>query len=135
LRRPAPTIALAVAAALALWQAWWPVAALALAAIVLIGREGRVAVAVDAIVFLGLAGQADPLWVAALLAASWIAPRHDPRTLMVVLIASIAAIVLPLDWTVLCALLAILRLVPTARPLAARVRALIASARPTRARR
>lgn len=107
--RPSLTLALAVAAALALWQGLWLVAAVALAGLVRLGRTERIAIAADAIVFLGLVGQAEPLWVAVLIAASWVAGEHDRGTILILTLASLAAFFVPLDWTVLTALLAALR--------------------------
>src|SRR5438309_2023212 len=69
---PVLTVALAVVGAVCLWFGLWPLAALALAFLVG-GRREPVTVAADAIVFVSLAGHADPLWVALLLAATLVA--------------------------------------------------------------
>src|SRR5436853_7675481 len=98
------SIALAVVAGLALWFGLWPLAALALAFLVG-GRREPVAFAADAIVFVGLAGQADLLWVALLVVASLAAREHDPRAILILFFASLAAIVVYVDWTILTGLL------------------------------
>ena len=85
------TITLAAIAGLALRFGLWPIAALALAFLVG-GRREPVTLVADVILFLGLAGQADPLWVALLLVASLAAREHDPRTILILFFASLAAI-------------------------------------------
>jgi hypothetical protein len=95
-------------AAAALWLGLWPLAALALAFLVG-GRREPVTLAADAIVFVGLAGRADPLWVALLVVATLAAREHDPRAILVLLVASLAAIFADVDWTILTGLLAVLR--------------------------
>jgi hypothetical protein len=107
------SLALAVVAAAALWLAFWPIAALALAFLVG-GRRETVTLASDAIVFVGLAGQADPLWVAVLVIASLVARRHDPRAILILLFASLAAIVIYVDWTILTGVLAVMTTVRAA---------------------
>ena len=101
------TLALGALAAIALWFGLWPLAALALAFLVG-GRREPMTLAADAIVFAGLAGHADPLWVALLLVASLISREHDPRVMLVLLFAAVAATFVYLDWTILTGLLAII---------------------------
>lgn len=103
------TVALAVVAALGLWFGLWPLAALALAFLVG-GRRERATLAADAIVVVGLAGQADVLWVALLLAATLVARDHDAKVTLVLLLAAVAATFVYLDWTILTGLLAVLRI-------------------------
>jgi hypothetical protein len=99
------TFALAFVASVGLWFGLWPLAAVALAFLVG-GRREPVTLAADAIVFAGLAGHADPLWVALLVVASLAAREHDPRTILILFFASIAAIFVDVDWTLLTGLLA-----------------------------
>ena len=101
------TVALAVVGALCLWFGLWPLAALALAFLVG-GRREPVTVAADAIVFVSLAGHADPLWVALLTAASLATREHDPRAILILFFASIAATFVYIDWTNLTGLLALI---------------------------
>jgi hypothetical protein len=101
------TIALGALAAIALWLAIWPLAALALAFLVG-GRREITTLAADGIVFIGLAGHADPLWVAVLVLASLATREHDPRAILILFFAAIAAIFVNLDWTILTGLLAII---------------------------
>jgi len=101
------SLGLAVIAGLALWLGLWPLAALALAFLVG-GRREPVTLGADAIVFVGLAGHADPLWVALLLIASLPTREHDPRAILILFFASIAATFVYLDWTILTGLLAII---------------------------
>jgi len=101
------TLALGALAAIALWFGLWPLAALALAFLVG-GRREPMTLAADAIVFAGLAGHADPLWVALLLVASLVSREHDPRVMLVLLFAAVAATFVYLDWTILTGLLAII---------------------------
>ena len=101
------SLAFAVIAGLALWSGIWPVAALALAFLVG-GRREPLTLAADAIVFLGLAGHADPLWVAVLIVASLATREHDPRAILIVFFASIAATFVYIDWTILTGLLAVI---------------------------
>jgi hypothetical protein len=103
------SIGLGAVAAAALWLGLWPLAALALAFLVG-GRREPATVAADAIVFIGLAGHADPLWVALLVAATLAAREHDPRAILVLLLASLAAVFAYVDWTILTGLLAVLRI-------------------------
>jgi hypothetical protein len=105
------TVALGAVAAIALWLALWPLAALALAFLVG-GRREPVTLGADAIVFLGLAGHADPLWVALLVVASLATREHDPRAILILFLASIAGTFVYVDWTILTGLLA---LIATAR--------------------
>lgn len=114
------TIALGIAAALCLWFGLWPLAALPLALLVG-GRREPVTVAADAIVFVALAGHADALWVTILVVASLVAREHDPRVMLVLLFASIAATFVYVDWTILTGLLA---LIATVRAVSARRRVL-----------
>jgi hypothetical protein len=111
----------ALAAAL-LWFGLWPLAAIALAFLVG-GRREPVTLAADAIVFVGLAGHADPLWVAMLVVASLATREHDPRAILVLLLASLAATFVYVDWTILTGLLAALRVAPLAARVVRRGRA------------
>ena len=81
------------------------------------GRREPVTRGADTIVFVGLAGYADPLWVALLVIASLAAREHDPRTILILFFSSIAAIFVYVDWTILTGLLAVI----------AAVRAMLAS--------
>ena len=101
------SIVLAAIAGLALWVGLWPAAAIALVFLVG-GRREPVTLAADAIVFLGLAGHADPLWVALLVVASLAAREHDPRAILILFLASIAATFVYVDWTILTGLLAVI---------------------------
>jgi hypothetical protein len=101
------TLALAIVSAASLWFGLWPIAALALAFLVG-GRREPITLAADTIVFAGLAGYADPLWVALLVIASLAAREHDPRTILILFFASIAAIFVYVDWTILTGLLALI---------------------------
>jgi hypothetical protein len=105
------SLAFGAFAALTLWLGLWPLAALALVFLVG-GRREPTTLAADAVVFLGLAGHADPLWVALLVVASLATREHDPRAMLVLLLASVAATFVYIDWTILTGLLAI---VATAR--------------------
>jgi len=115
------TVALAVVAAFGLWFGLWPLPALALAFLVG-GRREPAALAADAIVVIGLAGQADVLWVALLLAATLVARERDPRVTLVLLLASVAATFVYLDWTILTGLLAVIRVLSLANRLVFRRR-------------
>ena len=101
------TVALAVVGAVCLWFGLWPLAALALAFLVG-GRREPVTVAADAIVFVSLAGHADPLWVALLTAATLATREHDPRAILILFFASVAATFVYVDWTILTGLLALI---------------------------
>ena len=103
-------LALGALAAALLWFGLWPLAALVLAFLVG-GRREPVTLAADAIVFVGLAGHADPLWVALLIVASLATREHDPRAILIILFASIAATFVYVDWTILTGLLAVIALV------------------------
>jgi len=103
---PYLSLALGAIAAAALWFGLWPLAALALAFLVG-GRRETATLAADAIVFVGLAGHADVLWVALLLVTSLAAREHDPRAILILFFASIAATFVYVDWTVLTGLLAV----------------------------
>jgi hypothetical protein len=107
------TVALGAIAAIALWFGLWPLAALALAFLVG-GRREPVTLLGDTIVLIGLAGQADPLWVALLIVASLAAREHDPRAILIVLLASLGAIFVSVDWTILTGLLAVIETVRAA---------------------
>jgi len=109
-------VALAVVAALGLWFGLWPLAAVALAFLVG-GRREPATVAADTIVVIGLAGQADVLWVALLFAATLLAREHDPKVTLVLLLASVAATFVYLDWTILTGLLAVIRVLSLANRL------------------
>jgi hypothetical protein len=56
----------------------------------------------------GLAGHADPLWVALLVVASLATREHDPRAILILFLASIAASFVYVDWTILTGLLAVI---------------------------
>jgi hypothetical protein len=99
------TIALGAIAAAGLWLGFWPLAALALAFLIG-GRREPATIAADAIAFAGLAGQADPLWVAILIVGAIVAREHDPYAILVVFLAAIAATFVYVDWTILTGLLA-----------------------------
>jgi len=101
------SVGLAVAAGLSLWFGLWPLAALALAFLVG-GRREPVALVADAIVFIGLVGHADPLWVGLLVVASLVTREHDPRAILILFFASIAATFVYVDWTILTGLLALI---------------------------
>jgi hypothetical protein len=107
------SLGLAIAAGLALWFGLWPLAALALAFLVG-GRREPVTLIADAIMFVGLAGHADPLWVALLLIATIATREHDPRVILILFLASIAATFVYVDWTILTGLLAIIATLRTA---------------------
>jgi hypothetical protein len=104
------SIGIAAIAGLALWFGLWPIAALGLAFLVG-GRREPVTLAADAIVFLGLAGHADPLWVALLVVASIATREHDPRAILVLFFACIAATFVYVDWTILAGLLAMIAVI------------------------
>ena len=101
------TVTLGALAAIGLLLGLWPLAALALAFLVG-GRREPVTFAADTIVFVGLASHADLLWVALLVVASLAAREHDPRAILILFFASLAAIVVYVDWTILTGLLAVL---------------------------
>jgi len=107
------SLGLAVIGGLALWLGLWPLAALALAFLVG-GRREPVTLVADAIVFVGLAGHADPLWVALLLIATIATREHDPRAILILFFASIAATFVYVDWTILTGLLAVIAMVRAA---------------------
>jgi len=107
------SLGLAAIAGLALWFGLWPLAALALAFLVG-GRREPVTLVADGIVFVGLAGHADPLWVALLLVASIATREHDPQAILILFLASIAATFVYVDWTILTGLLAIIMTVRAA---------------------
>jgi len=107
------SLGLAIIGGLALWLGLWPLAALALAFLVG-GRREPVTLVADAIVFVGLAGHAAPLWVALLLVASIATREHDPRAILILFFASIAATFVYVDWTILTGLLAVIAMVRAA---------------------
>jgi len=117
------SVGLAVAAGLSLWFGLWPLAALALAFLGG-GRREAVTLIADAIVFIGLVGHADPLWVAVLVIASLVTREHDPRAILILFFASIAATFVYVDWTILTGLLA---LIASVRGMSAVRRSLLAS--------
>jgi hypothetical protein len=121
--RPAITIALAIGAALGLGVAWPLVAAAFLAGLVYRGDASRVGFAAQHVVFAGLFGVADPPWVAVLLLATYATGEYDRRALIVLLIAALLAVALPVEWTVLAALLAVLMLVRAGRTVRRRLEA------------
>jgi len=118
------TLALGGLAGALLWFGLWPLAAVALALLVG-GRRETATLAADAIVFAGLAGHADLLWVAVLVVASLAAREHDPRAILILFFASIAATFVYVDWTILTGLLAVI----------AAIRAVFVARRPRRAAR
>ncbi|HEY7623496.1 MAG TPA: hypothetical protein VIA63_00565 [Candidatus Limnocylindria bacterium] len=101
------TPALGVAAGASLWFGLWPVAALFLAFLIGGRREGPTLIA-DLATFAGLAGHADVLWVALLLAATAVVRVHDPRATLVIFVAAVLALFAYVDWTILSGLLAAL---------------------------
>jgi hypothetical protein len=110
------SIALALVAATGLWFGLWPVAAVALAFLIG-GRHEPVTLLADTIVFVGLAGRADPIWAALLVVASLATREHDARAILVLLVASIVAVFVYVDWTILTGLLAALRILSIANRL------------------
>jgi len=151
----------AVVAGVSLWQGWWILAALGAAGrMVLATLDGYVAErferrtplgaylnrivteVADAIVLLGLLGQADALWVALAIASAWIVnvagvlgpvaggsiqwtgPAGQADRLAIVLGASLVAIVWPIDWTILCGLLVLLSAITAARRVSRSIREL-----------
>jgi hypothetical protein len=110
------TLALGALAATLLWLGLWPLAAVALA-LLLGGRRDPATLAADAIVVIGLANHADLLWVALLLGATLVAREHDPKVTLVLLLASVAATFVYLDWTILTGLLAVIRIFSVANRL------------------
>lgn len=107
------TVAIGALAAGLLWFGLWPLAAVALVFLVG-GRRETETLGADAIVVLGLAGHADVLWVGLLLAATLVARVHDRRVTLVLILASIAATFVYVDWTILTGLLAALRILSVA---------------------
>lgn len=101
------TLALAAIAAVTHWFGLWPLAAVALAFLIG-GRREPITLAADVSVFVALAGHADPLWVALLVVASLAAREHDPRAILILFLASIAATFVYVDWTILTGLLAVI---------------------------
>ena len=151
----------AVVAGASLWQGWWILAAIGAAGrMVLATLDGYVAERferrtplgaylnrivteiADAIVLLGLLGQADALWVALAIGSAWIVnvagvlgpaaggsiqwtgPAGQADRLALVFGASLVAIVWPIDWTILCGLLVVLSVVTAARRVSRSIREL-----------
>jgi len=151
----------AVLAGVSLWQGWWILAAVGAAGrMVLATLDGYVAERferrtplgaylnrivteiADAIVLLGLLGQADAMWVALAIASAWIVnvagvlgpvaggsiqwtgPAGQADRLAIVLGASLIAIVWPIDWTILCGLLVVLSVITAARRVSRSIREL-----------
>ncbi len=151
----------AVLAGVSLWQGWWILAAVGAAGrMVLATLDGYIAERferrtplgaylnrivteiADAIVLLGLLGQADALWVALAIASAWIVnvagvlgpvaggsiqwtgPAGQADRLAIVLGASLIAIVWPIDWTILCGLLVVLSVITAARRVSRSIREL-----------
>jgi CDP-diacylglycerol--glycerol-3-phosphate 3-phosphatidyltransferase len=151
----------AVLAGISLWQGWWILAAIGAAGrMVLATLDGYVAERfdrrtplgaylnrivteiADAIVLLGLLGQADAMWVALAIASAWIVnvagvlgpvaggqvqwtgPAGQADRLAIVLAASLVAIVWPIDWTILCGLLVVLSVITAARRVSRSIREL-----------
>jgi hypothetical protein len=104
------SLGIATVAGLALWFGLWPIAALALAFLIG-GRREPVTLGADAIVFVSLAGYADPLWVALLLVPTLATREHDPRAILILFFASIAATFVYVDWTILAGLLSVIAMV------------------------
>jgi hypothetical protein len=100
------TVGLGAVAGAFLWFGLWPLAALALAFLVG-GRREPVTLMADAIVFVGLAGHADALWVALLVVASLATREHDPRAILILFLAALASTFVYLDWTIVTGLLAV----------------------------
>lgn len=87
----------------------------------------------DALVLLGLFPHADALWVAALLAFAWLVniagvlatvaggaiqwtgPAGQADRLAILLVASLIAVLVPIDWTVVCALIIVLSAITLVR--------------------
>jgi hypothetical protein len=107
------TLALGALAATLLWLGLWPLAAVALAFLVGGTREPAT-LAADAIVVVGLANHADLLWVALLLAATLVAQAHDPKVTLILLLASVGATFVYVDWTILTGLLAVIGILSVA---------------------
>ena len=151
----------AVLAGVGLWQGWWILAAIGAAGRMLLATlDGYVAErferrtplgaylnrivteVADAIVLLGLLGQADALWVALAVGSAWIVnvagvlgpvaggsiqwtgPAGQADRLALLLGASLVAIVWPIDWTILCGLLVLLSVVTAARRVSRSIREL-----------
>ena len=151
----------AVVAGVSLWQGWWILAAIGAAGrMVLATLDGYIAErferrtplgaylnrivteVADAIVLLGLLGQADALWVTLAIAAAWIVnvagvlgpvaggsiewtgPAGQADRLAIVLGASLVAIVWPIDWTILCGLIVVLSVITATRRVSRSVREL-----------
>ena len=151
----------AVLAGVSLWQGWWILAAIGAAGrMVLATLDGYIAErferrtplgaylnrivteVADAIVLLGLLGQADAMWVALAIASAWIVnvagvlgpvaggqvqwtgPAGQADRLAIVLGASLIAIVWPIDWTILCGLLVVLSVITAARRVSRSIREL-----------
>jgi phosphatidylglycerophosphate synthase len=153
----------ALLASVSLWYGWWVLAAVGLVGrMVLATLDGYVAERfgkrsrlgaylnrlvteiADAIVLLGIAGQTDWVWVALVLAATWIVnlagvlgpvaggtiqwtgPAGQADRLAILLVASLLSLVLPLDWDLVCAVLLVLLLVTAARRASRSIRELTA---------
>jgi len=153
----------AVLAGVSLWYGWWVLAAIGLVGrMVLATLDGYVAErfdkrtrlgsylnrlvteVADAIVLLGLAGQAQLAWVALVLAATWIVnlagvlgpaaggtiqwtgPAGQADRLAILLVASLLSLVFPLDWNLVCAVLFLLLLITAARRASRSIRELLA---------
>ena len=151
----------AVVAGVSLWQGWWILAAIGAAGrMVLATLDGYIAErferrtplgaylnrivteVADAIVLLGLLGQADALWVTLAIASAWIVniagvlgpvaggsiqwtgPAGQADRLAIVLGASLVAIVWPIDWTILCGLIVVLSVITATRRVSRSVREL-----------
>ena len=108
------TLAIAAATSALLWLGLWPLAAVGLVFQVA-GRREWPTIAADVLVFGGLASHADPLWVAVLVVATVASREHDPRAILILIVAAIAATFFSLDWTILTGLLAVLRVLSLAR--------------------
>jgi hypothetical protein len=128
------TVALGALAAIGLWLGLWPLAALALAFLIG-GRREPTTLAADAIVFVGLAGHADALWVGLLVVANLVAREHDPGTMLILFFGSLAATFVYVDWTILAGLLAAVRIASVARRALRAPGVLITRGQSSRARR
>jgi hypothetical protein len=114
--------AIAIGAALGLAAGWPLVAAAFLGALVYRADATQTGFLAQHIVLAGLFGVADAPWVAALMLATYATGEPDRRLLIILLIAALLAVALPVDWTILAALLAVLMLVRAVRPLRERLR-------------
>jgi hypothetical protein len=113
---------MAIGAALGLAAGWPLVAAAFLAALVYRDDTSRTGFLTQHIAVAGLFGVAEALWVASLMLAMYATGEPDRRVLIILLIAALLAVALPVDWTILAALLVVLMLARLVRPLRERLR-------------